>query len=447
MNNNLSERRVSGFSKLSKTGKLKWIVNNFFKNPEKVMMELTRHWLANKEDQEIIDGLSENTISNFVLPYSVAPNFVINGKEYAVPMVIEESSVVAAASNAAKYWSNRGGFHAKVLSTIKEGSVYFIWKGDFQLLTQGLSELDGLIRRACRELTSRMEKRGGGIVKIEFIDMEDEEPGYKKLNLWFETCNSMGANFINSILEESAAVLETWFEARELCNEDNGSLEIIMSILSNYTPQCIVEAWVECPITSLTEVNDMTPQNFADRFFKAVRIATVDPTRATTHNKGIFNGIDAVVLATGNDFRAIEACGHTYAARSGRYQSLSSCTLQDGIFRFSMTIPLALGTVGGLTGIHPMASCSMELLGNPSAFELMQIVACTGLAQNFSAVRSLITTGIQKGHMKMHFKNILWQLNVTPEEEEILTQHFENQTISYAAVRNHLDDIRIKGGK
>jgi hydroxymethylglutaryl-CoA reductase len=118
-------------------------------------------------------------------------------------------------------------------------------------------------------------------------------------------------------------------------------------------------------------------------FFKAVRIATVDPTRATTHNKGIFNGIDAVVLATGNDFRAIEACGHTYAARSGRYQSLSTCTLQDGIFRFSMTIPLALGTVGGLTGIHPMASCSMELLGNPSASELMQIVACTGLAQKF----------------------------------------------------------------
>ncbi len=411
------------------------------------MMELTRHWLADKEDQEIIDGLSENTISNFVLPYSVAPNFVINGKEYAIPMVIEESSVVAAASNAAKYWANRGGFHAKVLSTIKEGSVYFIWKGDFQLLTQGLSELDGLIRRACQEMTARMENRGGGIVKIEFIDMEEEEPGYKKLNLWFETCNSMGANFINSILEESAAVLETWFEARELCNEDHGPLEIIMSILSNYTPQCIVEAWVECPVASLTEVQDMTPQNFADRFYKAVRIASVDPTRATTHNKGIFNGIDAVVLATGNDFRAIEACGHTYAARTGRYQSLSSCTIHDGIFRFSMTIPLALGTVGGLTGIHPMASCSLELLGNPDAPELMQIVACTGLAQNFSAVRSLITTGIQKGHMKMHFKNILWQLNVTPEEEDTLTQYFEDQIISYAAVRNHLDHIRKNGSR
>lgn len=408
------------------------------------MKELTRHWLNDQDDQEIIDGLSENTISNFILPYSVAPNFVINGKEYAIPMVIEESSVVAAASYAAKYWSARGGFRTRVISTIKEGSVYFFWKGDFSLLTAGLTELDTLIREACAGMTARMEERGGGIIQIEFIDMEEEEPGYKKLNISFETCNSMGANFINSILEEAAVVMETWFEANELDKKSDEPLQIIMSILSNYTPKCLVEASVECPVSRLTEIQDMDPQTFADRFYKAVRIAEVDPARATTHNKGIFNGIDAVVLATGNDFRAIEACGHAYAARTGQYQSLSTCTIEGGIFRFSMMIPLALGTIGGLTKIHPMASCSLELLGNPGAEELMQIVAATGLAQNFAAVRSLITTGIQKGHMKMHFKNILWQLKVTPDEEAYLNQYFEDQPISFAAVHDQLEKMRRK---
>ena len=406
---------MAGFSKLSKRGKLKWIVNNFFKDPEHVMKELSSYWFKDENDQKIIDGLSENTISNFVLPYSVAPNFVINDIEYAIPMVI---------------------------STIREGCIYFMWPGDFKQLTLHLSDLDAKIRLASADITANMETRGGGILKIEFIDMNDEEPGFKKLNIQFDTCNSMGANFINSVLENAAIVLKQWFEFHKLQAEGQDNFEIIMSILTNYTPQCLVEAYVECPIDQLTDISGLDPVSFADRFYKAVRIANVDVSRATTHNKGIFNGIDAVVIATGNDYRAIEACGHAYAAKSGQYRSLSNCTLDNGIFKFSITVPLALGTVGGLTTLHPMAKRSLELLGNPSAKELMMIVAATGLAQNFGAVRSLVTTGIQKGHMRMHLQNMLWQMKVTPEENLAVNDHFADKTISYAGVRDYLEEMR-----
>ncbi len=444
MNKETSSKSVVGFSKLSKVGKLKWIVNNFFKDPEIVRKELTGYWFKNEKDQDIIDGLSENTISNFVLPYSVAPNFVINGKEYAIPMVIEESSVVAAASNSAKYWASRGGFHARVLSVIKEGCVYFMWHGDFNKLTAHLTDLDGKIRSASSDITAKMEERGGGILKIEFIDMEAEEAGYKKLNIQFNTCDSMGANFINSVLESAAIVLKKWFEDHKLQSGNDDNFEIIMSILTNYTPQCLVEAYVECPLDHLTDINGLEPIPFANRFYKALKIASVDVGRATTHNKGIFNGIDAVVLATGNDFRAIEACGHAFASRTGQYRSLSQCTIKEGIFKFSILIPLALGTVGGLTTLHPMAKRSLELLGNPTAEELMMIVASAGLAQNFGAIKSLVTTGIQKGHMRMHLQNMLWQMNVTSEESESVNSHFINKTITYAAVREFLEKSRSK---
>jgi hydroxymethylglutaryl-CoA reductase len=161
-----------------------------------------------------------------------------------------------------------------------------------------------------------------------------------------------------------------------------------------------------------------------------------------THNKGIFNGIDAVVIATANDFRAVEACGHAYAARDGRYRSLSDCSISDGLFHFWLELPLALGTVGGLTGIHPIARRSLELLGNPGAEELMMIAAATGLAQNFAAVRSLITTGIQAGHMKMHLNNILTHFHATEVEQEQALKYFDSHKVSFSEVRKFLEEIR-----
>jgi hydroxymethylglutaryl-CoA reductase len=219
----------------------------------------------------------------------------------------------------------------------------------------------------------------------------------------------------------------------------------LMSILSNYTPECLVRAWVECPVEELgCFQGGMEAEEFAWRFQKAVKVAQIDPHRATTHNKGIFNGVDAVVLATGNDFRAVESCGHTYAARDGQYRSLSGCTIENGCFRFWVDLPLALGTVGGLTKLHPLARRSLELLGNPGAPELMEVIAATGLAQNFAAVRSLITTGIQQGHMKMHLLNILNHLCANDQEKRAANKYFEERVVSFNGVREFLQTHRQK---
>jgi len=438
-------KTINGFSKLSKTEKIKWLAEQFTADPTVAEQELGSWQHPNSAVQKVIDGFAENTIANFALPFSIAPNFLINGKTYAVPMVIADSSVVAAASSAAKFWQERGGFHAEILGTVKLGQVHFYWPGNPEKLRAIFPDLKGRLLESCDDLTANMKQRGGGIIDLELIDFVRVEPGYYQIRASFETCDSMGANFINSVLERFADALEDFFTLFPGLSDEERDAEVIMSILSNYTPNCLVRAWVECPISSfedLARVQGMDAVTLAHRFARAVRIAQIDPYRATTHNKGIYNGIDAVVLATGNDFRAIEACGHTYAGRDGQYRSLSACTVQDGVFRFELEIPLALGTVGGLTSLHPLAKRSLEILGNPSASELMCITAAVGLAQNFGAVRSLITTGIQQGHMKMHLTNILNHLEASPEEAAAAQHYFQSQTVSFSAVRGFIAEQR-----
>ncbi len=438
-----NKKTITGFSKLSKRGKIKWIVENFFKNPESVMRELASYWHANEDQQKILDGFSENTISNFPMPFGVAPNFVINDKAYCIPMVIEESSVVAAASSAAKYWMDRGGFKAEIIGTVKLGQVHFKWEGKANLLRDQFAQIKARLIRDTDSITSNMRKRGGGILDIILEKTADQLPNHYQLKASFETCDSMGANFINSCLEQFAQSFKSYMLTDPNIPDDQRDVEIVMSILSNFTPQCTVKAWVQCPIEALGNFpNKLKAQDFAKKFKSAIDIAIHDPYRAVTHNKGIFNGIDAVVLATGNDFRAIESCGHAYAARDGQYRSLSTCRIENDEFYFELIIPLAVGTVGGLTSLHPMAKRSLELLENPKAEELMKIIAVTGLAQNFAAVRSLVTTGIQQGHMKMHLQNILNQLGTNEEEAKMATKHFEDKTISYSAVRDYILSIR-----
>lgn len=439
-----SKKTISGFSKLSKTGKIKWIVQNFFKEPDKVMHELESYWHSNEEQQKILDNFSENTISNFPMPFSVAPNFLIDGHTYCIPMVIEESSVVAAASAAAKFWMSRGGFRTKLISTKKLGQVHFLWYGDTFKLTYHFPELKKKLIEECFAFTESMVKRGGGILDIELVDLTDKQTGLYQLLASFETCDSMGANFINTCLEQFSRSLVEYFETSGHFEGSEAKAEVIMSILSNYTPECLVRAEVACEIGELGKfAGGMTAEEFARRFAMAVRIAEIDPYRATTHNKGIYNGVDAVVIATGNDFRAIEACGHTYASRNGQYESLSHCEIKDGIFHFWLDLPLAVGTVGGLTSLHPIARRSLELLEQPDAEQLMRIIAATGLAQNFAAVRSLVTTGIQKGHMRMHLMNILNQLKATQTEETAALAHFSEQVVSFSAVREFLEKMRL----
>ena len=200
---------------------------------------------------------------------------------------------------------------------------------------------------------------------------------------------------------------------------------------------------MNCKVEDLTEGTGISGEAFANKFIQAVNIAEVEPYRAVTHNKGIMNGIDAVVLATGNDFRAVEAGVHAYASKDGQYSSLSHAKVENNIFTFWMEIPLALGTVGGLTGLHPLVKFALELLQKPSAKELMQIVAVAGLAQNFAALRSLTTTGIQQGHMKMHLMNILNQFEANDLEKQTLVEHFKNNTVTHSAVTEALKNLRV----
>ncbi|HHC78257.1 MAG TPA: hydroxymethylglutaryl-CoA reductase, degradative [Flavobacteriia bacterium] len=422
-------KTVVGFSKLTKEEKINWLAEAFLSDNASAKTILTNYWNNNKQLQQLHDEFIENTISNFYLPYAVAPNFIINNRPYVIPMAVEESSVVAAAALVAKFWQKRGGFTATVIATTKTGHVHFMYDGRVEELQDYFKAIHPKLLEATESITKNMRARGGGILGIALKDKTDKLPNYYQLQVTFETKDSMGANFINSCLEAIATAFQ------------KDGIEIVMSILSNYVPECLVRAEVSCKIE---EFSDKNPYQMAEKFYRAVQIATVEPYRAVTHNKGIMNGIDAVVIATGNDFRAVEAGAHAYASRNGHYQSLTDCSIDNGIFKFWIEIPLALGTVGGLTALHPLAKLSLELLQKPSAKELMQIVAVAGLAQNFAALKALTTTGIQHGHMKMHLQNMLNQLGASPQEKEKLTRHFKDKKISYNAATEALEKLRVK---
>ncbi|MDG1571875.1 hydroxymethylglutaryl-CoA reductase, degradative [Robiginitalea sp. M366] len=433
---------VAGFSKRSKEEKIRWIAENYTAHPEQTEAVLRQYWHSDAQLQQLHDEFIENTISNFYLPLGVAPNFLINGKLYAIPMAIEESSVVAAASKAAKYWMERGGFHARVLGIEKIGQVHFTYSGEAETLQAFMEYLRPILLQDAAPITGNMEKRGGGILGLELRDKTADLPGYYQLHCRFDTRDAMGANFINSCLEQFSTTLLREAAAYEGFKGEEKPVEVLMSILSNYTPECVVRAEVRCPASDLEPEAGLSGEAVAERLVQAVEIANCEPFRAVTHNKGIMNGIDAVVIATGNDFRAVEAGVHAYAARDGRYRSLTGASLTDGEFCFWIEVPLALGTVGGLTSLHPLVRLGLEILGQPSARELMEVVAVAGLAQNFAAIRSLVTVGIQRGHMKMHLLNILNQMGATPAEKEAMVEYFKTHTVTHNEVVTQLKALR-----
>ena len=442
----MNHKPVEGFSKLSKQGKIDWLITEYLEGNQEYQQILQQYWNENPALQKLHEEFSENTISNFYMPYGIAPNFLIDGKLMALPMAVEESSVVAAASKSAKFWIERGGFKTTIINTEKLGHTHFIFKVEAHKLLHFFNfTLKKKLFEATQDITANMRNRGGGILDIKLIDKTSELENYYQLKASFDTVDSMGSNFINSCLEQFGKTLkEEVAQSVDFSQAEKDSLQIVMNILSKFTPDCIVRAEVSCKIDDLKDDSGISNEEFAWKFKQAVTIAEIEPYRATTHNKGIMNGVDAVVIATGNDFRATEACAHAYASKSGKYKSLTHCTTDNGIFRFWIDLPISVGVVGGLTQLHPLVKFSLALLGKPSAQELMSILAVSGLAQNFAALRSLVTTGIQKGHMKMHLFNILNQFGATEEEKQYFVNYFKDKTVSHHEVISELEKLRKK---
>lgn len=426
---------VKGFSKLNRDERIELLAKRSKICSADVLHDFVH---PNASYQKLFSEFSENYLSNYLLPLGIVPNVLINDELYMVPVVIEESSVVAAASRAAGFWAQNGGFKTEILGVLKKGQVHFTWTGTSLALHDHFEKLKPLFLEGTAALTEEMKKRGGGIREIELEDLTSDLENYYQIDVTFGTADAMGANFINSCLERISDIAQEYFSTVE----NDGDFEVIMSILSNHTPESLIRCTVECPVEKLAAMSgSFTPEDFARRFELAVKMARVNVSRAVTHNKGIYNGVDGVVLATGNDWRAVEAAGHAFACQHGKYRALSDIEIDSNVFRYSITLPLAVGTVGGLTRSHPLAKFVLETLGQPKATELMQIMAALGMANNFSAVSSLVTSGIQKGHMKMHLNNILNQLNATPDQVKKAKVHFAKHTVSYSAVANFINAI------
>lgn len=431
---------VKGFSKFSRAQRLAFLAKDLDDDLESL---LNQFMLKDNDLQNVVSEISENHVSNHVLPLGIVPNVMVNNEIYHVPVVIEESSVVAAASRAAGFWARHGGFQLEILGTMKKGQIHFTWTGNKNILFEQIDKLKNTLMLSVESITEGMQKRGGGIVSIELLDLTALLRDYYQLDVSFETADAMGANFINSCLEKMGETLDVHFTSPEL----PGRYERIMAILSNFTPESLVRCSVSCPVEALREMSGAyTPADFARRFKMAVDMANVSVSRAVTHNKGIYNGVDGLVLASGNDWRAVEAAGHSFAVRDGQYRSLSTALIEDDLFTYSITLPLAVGTVGGLTRSHPLVKLVMKLLRNPDAKQLMMLMAALGMANNFSAVSSLVTAGIQRGHMKMHLTNMLSQLGASEIQKEAAVKYFANQTISYAAVQKFLSENPCKNG-
>ena len=359
----------------------------------------TENWqnLANQSHLplETANQMSENVLSVLALPYSIAPDFLIDGQVYQVPFATEEPSVVAAASFAAKIIQRSGGFKTKIHNRQMVGQVALYDVPDVaKALEQIQNEKSDLLELANQAHPS-IVKRGGGARDLR-MDFLEGETDFLVLYLVVDTQEAMGANILNTMLEA----------LKERLEELTGG-QSLMAILSNYATEALVTASCEIDFHSLSR-DKAEAERTAQRIALASQFAKQDPYRASTHNKGIFNGIDAVLLATGNDWRAIEAGAHAYAARDGRYQGLSKweANLEERKLYGQLTLPMPVAAKGGSIGLNPMVVASFDLLGQPTAKELASIIASVGLAQNFAALRALVTTGIQAGHMKLQAKSL-----------------------------------------
>jgi len=367
---------------------------------------------------DIAGQMVENQLSVYGVPFAVATNFLINGKEYIIPMAIEEPSVVAAASNAAKIMANSGGIITSMDKRYMIGQIAYYNIKDFEISKNKIIDIEEKLIKVANLSHESIVKLGGGARKIE-IAKKDE---FLVIYLYVDVLDAMGANIINTMLEAIAPIIAQEINATRL-----------MGIISNYSTSSIAKA--SCKIKM--------EQELGEKIEKAYLFAKADIYRAVTNNKGIFNGIDALALATGNDWRSIEACGNSYACKNGRYMPLTKWEYKDGYLYGDLELAIPIATVGGSIKLNELSKISLEILENPDANMLSQIAVALGLAQNFAALKALVTDGIQKGHMKLQAKSVALFAGANADEVSIVADKMVSESkIDIENARKILNEVR-----
>ncbi|MEL0464194.1 hydroxymethylglutaryl-CoA reductase, degradative [Streptococcus pneumoniae] len=418
----------NGFSKKSYHERLELLQAQALLSPEK-QTSLERD---EQMSVTVADQLSENVVGTFSLPYSLVPEVLVNGQEYTVPYVTEEPSVVAAASYASKIIKRAGGFTAQVHERQMIGQVALYQVADPDLAQEKIASKKAELLEFANQAYPSIVKRGGGARDLH-VEQIKGETDFLVVYLHVDTQEAMGANMLNTMLEALKPVLEELSQGQSL-----------MGILSNYATDSLVTASCRIAFRYLSRQKEQG-REIAEKIALASQFAQADPYRATTHNKGIFNGIDAILIATGNDWRAIEAGAHAFASRDGRYQGLSSwrLDLETEELLGEMTLPMPVATKGGSIGLNPRVALSHELLGNPSAKELAQIIVSIGLAQNFAALKALVSTGIQQGHMKLQAKSLALLAGASESEvAPIVERLIADKTFNLETAQRYLENLR-----
>ncbi len=419
----------NGFSKKSYHERLELLRAQALLSPEKQT--------SLEQDEQVslavADQLSENVVGTFSLPYSIIPELVVNDQAYTVPYVTEEPSVVAAASYASKIIKRAGGFTAQVHERQMIGQVALYQVAEPEQAQEKIASKKAELLELANQAYPSIVKRGGGARDLH-VEQIKGETDFLVVYLHVDTQEAMGANMLNTILEALKPVLEELSQGQSL-----------MGILSNYATDSLVTASCRIAFRYLSRQKDQG-REIAEKITLASQFAQADPYRAATHNKGIFNGVDAILIATGNDWRAIEAGAHAFASRDGHYQGLSQWTLdlEREELVGEMTLPMPVATKGGSIGLNPRVALSHELLGNPSAKELAQLIVSIGLAQNFAALKALVSTGIQQGHMKLQAKSLALLAGASESEVAPLVERLiADKTFNLDTAKRHLENLRL----
>lgn len=411
------ESEFAHFYQRSRAERLALLAKNRKLTP--AMVQLLSDRAAQGDAQQLI----ENDITAFQLPEGVAVNLMVNQREVVVPMVTEEPSVIAAASNGAKQLAAAGGIQATVQSRLLMGQVVLSHVKVFASVDDWVALHQTELLEVAAQAHPSIVKRGGGPRKLRTRDLGD---GYVSIDLFADVQAAMGANMLNTMLEAVATVVQTKLR------------QPLFSILSNAADQSLATATCRIPQSQL-------PEGVAERIAQASEVAQLDPYRAVTHNKGIMNGVDAVAIAMGNDWRAIESAAHAYAATSGQYRGLSQWTLEGDDLVGRLTLPLPVGTVGGATTVLPLVKINQQLAEINTPEELMQVIVSVGLAQNFAALNALVTSGIQRGHMKMQRRSLALSVGALANEiDAVVAQLDAVKDPDEAAARRILQQLRTQ---